>query len=134
MRTTRSRLGLLIGVPVLLGLTVLLSSVPAEPQPKRGGTLRVSYGNEIAHLDFHTAPGYEMMWVENRGARSPRFSHRAWLRDDVGGDERRVRAREHHARRQVRARRRGVVADLLRQSALHLQAQEERPLPRWDQG
>ncbi len=63
MRTTRSRLGLLIGVPVLLGLTVLLSSVPAEAQPKRGGTLRVSYGNEIAHLDFHTAPGYEMMWV-----------------------------------------------------------------------
>ena len=31
--------------------------------PKRGGTLRVAYGNEIAHLDFHTAPGYEMMWV-----------------------------------------------------------------------
>jgi peptide/nickel transport system substrate-binding protein len=31
--------------------------------PKRGGTLRVSYGNEIANLDFHTAPGYEMMWV-----------------------------------------------------------------------
>src|SRR5262249_48968177 len=24
---------------------------------------RVSYGNEIANLDFHTAPGYEMMWV-----------------------------------------------------------------------
>jgi ABC-type transport system substrate-binding protein len=23
----------------------------------------VSYGNEIANLDFHTAPGYEMMWV-----------------------------------------------------------------------
>jgi peptide/nickel transport system substrate-binding protein len=31
--------------------------------PKRGGTLKVSYGNEISHLDFHTAPGYEMMWV-----------------------------------------------------------------------
>jgi ABC-type transport system substrate-binding protein len=31
--------------------------------PKRGGTLRVSYGNDIANLDFHTAPGYEMMWV-----------------------------------------------------------------------
>src|SRR5712692_9617441 len=30
---------------------------------KRGGTLKVSYGNEIANLDFHTAPGYEMMWV-----------------------------------------------------------------------
>jgi peptide/nickel transport system substrate-binding protein len=37
---------------------------PADAQsPKRGGTLRVSYGNEIANLDFHTAPGYEMMWV-----------------------------------------------------------------------
>jgi peptide/nickel transport system substrate-binding protein len=23
----------------------------------------VSYGNDISHLDFHTAPGYEMMWV-----------------------------------------------------------------------
>src|SRR4029434_10056329 len=31
--------------------------------PTRAGTLRVSYGNEIANLDFHTAPGYEMMWV-----------------------------------------------------------------------
>ena len=31
--------------------------------PKKGGTLRVSYGNDIANLDFHTAPGYEMMWV-----------------------------------------------------------------------
>jgi ABC-type transport system substrate-binding protein len=31
--------------------------------PKRGGTLRVAYGNKISHLDFHTAPGYEMMWV-----------------------------------------------------------------------
>src|SRR5437667_1257756 len=36
----------------------------AEAQaPKRGGTLRVSYGNEVANLDFHSAPGYEMMWV-----------------------------------------------------------------------
>src|SRR6266849_6732904 len=34
-----------------------------RPAPKRGGTLRVAYGNEIAHLDFHTASGYEMMWV-----------------------------------------------------------------------
>jgi len=58
--------------PPLAGLFVMLlaliwtatASLPAEAQaPKRGGTLRVSYGNEIAHLDFHTAPGYEMMWV-----------------------------------------------------------------------
>ena len=58
--------------PPLAGLFVMLVAViwtataplPAEAQaPKRGGTLRVSYGNEIANLDFHTAPGYEMMWV-----------------------------------------------------------------------
>src|SRR5438093_3707117 len=55
---------------ILAGLffTIVVSTVAAPPTadaqaPKRGGTLRVSYGNEIAHLDFHTAPGYEMMWV-----------------------------------------------------------------------
>src|SRR5437870_13182070 len=48
---------------------VVVAGIVAAPllagaqTPKRGGTLRVSYGNEIAHLDFHTAPGYEMMWV-----------------------------------------------------------------------
>jgi peptide/nickel transport system substrate-binding protein len=42
---------------------VLVSGTALAQTPKRGGTLRVSYGNEIAHLDFHTAPGYEMMWV-----------------------------------------------------------------------
>src|SRR5882724_6934033 len=55
--------------PFLLVLTALLvslalvSGTALAQTPKRGGTLRVSYGNEIAHLDFHTAPGYEMMWV-----------------------------------------------------------------------
>jgi ABC-type transport system substrate-binding protein len=50
-------------VLLVLAWMVLLPA-PAEAQtPKRGGTLRVSYGNEIANLDFHTAPGYEMMWV-----------------------------------------------------------------------
>ena len=54
--------------PFLLVLTALLVSLALvsgtlAQSPKRGGTLRVSYGNEIAHLDFHTAPGYEMMWV-----------------------------------------------------------------------
>src|ERR1044071_5422552 len=55
---------------ILVGLfvTVLVSTIATPPfadaqAPKRGGTLRVSYGNEIANLDFHTAPGYEMMWV-----------------------------------------------------------------------
>ncbi len=44
--------------------TIIAAPFAADAQtPKRGGTLRVSYGNEIANLDFHTAPGYEMMWV-----------------------------------------------------------------------
>ena len=57
----RPLFALLVGSGILLGLVGLS---PTEAQtPKRGGTLRVSYGNEIANLDFHTAPGYEMMWV-----------------------------------------------------------------------
>ncbi len=52
------------GIAALVGLIVLLSDgVAVAGEPRRGGTLRVAYGNEIAHLDFHTAPGYEMMWV-----------------------------------------------------------------------
>src|SRR2546427_3966039 len=59
--STRSLLGLLLVTGMLLGSA---GAPPVEAQsPKRGGTLRVSYGNEIANLDFHTAPGYEMMWV-----------------------------------------------------------------------
>jgi peptide/nickel transport system substrate-binding protein len=56
-------------LPGLLGLasfawTIAVSPPPADAQsPKRGGTLRVSYGNEIANLDFYTAPGYELNWV-----------------------------------------------------------------------
>jgi peptide/nickel transport system substrate-binding protein len=46
-----------------MAVLLLVSSAALAQTPKRGGTLRVSYGNEIAHLDFHTAPGYEMMWV-----------------------------------------------------------------------
>src|SRR2546426_11138877 len=61
MRSTRPLSGFLLGTVMLLGL---IGASPTEAQtPKRGGTLRVSYGNEIANLDFHTAPGYEMMWV-----------------------------------------------------------------------
>jgi ABC-type transport system substrate-binding protein len=47
----------------LLAVLFLTADVATAQAPKRGGTLRVSYGNEIANLDFHTAPGYEMMWV-----------------------------------------------------------------------
>src|SRR5215813_1228281 len=48
---------------VLVCLTLLLSGVALAAEPHRGGTLRVAYGNRISNLDFHTAPGYEMMWV-----------------------------------------------------------------------
>jgi peptide/nickel transport system substrate-binding protein len=53
----------LLGLTAFAAAVLLLSSQGLAQTPKRGGTLRVSYGNEIAHLDFHTAPGYEMMWV-----------------------------------------------------------------------
>ena len=62
MRSRRLLRGLIL---TLTGFTALATTpLLADAQtPKRGGTLRVSYGNEIANLDFHTAPGYEMMWV-----------------------------------------------------------------------
>lgn len=50
-----------------LGIMAVVSLLWVDPTlaatPKRGGALRVAYGNKISHLDFHTAPGYEMMWV-----------------------------------------------------------------------
>ena len=57
------RPGLLLGV-IVFGLMSAASPLVSEAQtPRRGGTLHVSYGNEVSHLDFHTAPGYEMMWI-----------------------------------------------------------------------
>jgi peptide/nickel transport system substrate-binding protein len=47
----------------VLSLLLAWSSLSSAATPKGGGTLRVAYGNKISHLDFHTAPGYEMMWV-----------------------------------------------------------------------
>jgi hypothetical protein len=41
----------------------LVSSAALAQTPERGGTLRVTYGDEIAPLDFHTAPGHEMASV-----------------------------------------------------------------------
>ena len=61
MRSARRLLALTLTVTVILALAAPLGT--DAQTPKRGGTLRVSYGNEIANLDFHTAPGYEMMWV-----------------------------------------------------------------------
>jgi peptide/nickel transport system substrate-binding protein len=63
MRSRRFLAGLVLGLFTFAGVIVAGAPTGEAQTPKRGGTLRVSYGNEIAHLDFHTAPGYEMMWV-----------------------------------------------------------------------
>ena len=57
------RRSLCFGVVTVVSLLLCWSDAALAQAPKRGGTLHVAYGNEIAHLDFHTAPGYEMMWV-----------------------------------------------------------------------
>jgi len=62
MTTRRLMPGLLLVVTSLAWLVAVPTLAEAQ-SPKRGGTLRVSYGNEVAGLDFHTSPGYEMMWV-----------------------------------------------------------------------
>jgi ABC-type transport system substrate-binding protein len=46
-----------------LAVAIVCSDVTTAGAQKRGGTLRVAYGNEILGLDFHTLPGYEMLWV-----------------------------------------------------------------------
>jgi peptide/nickel transport system substrate-binding protein len=51
------------GAIAVASLMVLWSGLALAAGPKRGGTLRVVYGNKISHHDYHTAPGYEMMWV-----------------------------------------------------------------------
>jgi peptide/nickel transport system substrate-binding protein len=53
----------LLGVMVLVASLVLVHMPGSLAAAQRGGTLRVAYGNKISNLDFHTAPGYEMMWV-----------------------------------------------------------------------
>jgi len=62
MTSRRLLPGLLLVVTALAWLVAVPLLAEAQA-PKRGGTLRVSYGNEVAGLDFHTSPGYEMMWV-----------------------------------------------------------------------
>jgi hypothetical protein len=57
MSQNNLRLGIIAGILRL----ILLGSTTMAAEPKRGGTLHVAYGNRISHLDFHTAPGYEMM-------------------------------------------------------------------------
>src|SRR5437773_11158887 len=59
MRAHRLQLGL----TTCLAVAIVIAGVSTANAQKRGGTLRVVYGNEIAGLDFHTVPGYEMVWV-----------------------------------------------------------------------
>jgi len=54
---------LVLETAALVALITVLSGSALASDPKRGGTLRVAYGNEISGLDFHTTPGYEMIWV-----------------------------------------------------------------------
>jgi peptide/nickel transport system substrate-binding protein len=54
---------LLLGMAASLAVAIVVAGVTSAGAQKRGGTLRVAYGNEIAGLDFHTTPGYEMNWV-----------------------------------------------------------------------
>ena len=61
--TSRRLLPGLLLVAIALAWLVAVPILAEAQAPKRGGTLRVSYGNEVAGLDFHTSPGYEMMWV-----------------------------------------------------------------------
>src|SRR5437899_10759379 len=52
----------------LAGMLAVLPIAGEAQAPKRGGTLRVAYGNEISNFDYHVAPGYELAWaVQNIG-------------------------------------------------------------------
>src|SRR5262249_13056539 len=69
MRTHRlPRLG---SVPIVLaGLLAVLPMAADGQAPKRGGILKVAYGNEILGMDFYTTPGYALAWVAmNVGSR-----------------------------------------------------------------
>jgi peptide/nickel transport system substrate-binding protein len=59
MRSNR----LLVGIAALLVVAIALADATTAAAQKRGGTLRVAYGNEILGMDFYTTPGYEMVWV-----------------------------------------------------------------------
>jgi ABC-type transport system substrate-binding protein len=52
-----------IGCGLVAGLMWVLVGVGWAQQPKQGGTLTVVHAVDVAHLDIHTAPGYEMMWI-----------------------------------------------------------------------
>lgn len=48
---------------LVVGLILVLAGLGWAQKPKSGGTLTVVHGVDVAHLDIHTAPGYEMMWI-----------------------------------------------------------------------
>ena len=59
MRSSRLALGIAASVAV----AIVFAGVTTASAQKRGGMLRVAYGNEILGMDFYTTPGYEMVWV-----------------------------------------------------------------------
>ncbi|MGH7345446.1 MAG: ABC transporter substrate-binding protein, partial [Candidatus Rokuibacteriota bacterium] len=63
MRTRRRLPRLGSALLALAGLLAVLPMASDAQAPKRGGTLRVAYGNDILGMDFYTTPGYEMVWV-----------------------------------------------------------------------
>jgi len=50
---------LLLAVTGVVAIAGMLGAAATADAQKRGGTLRVAYGNEILGLDFHSTPGYE---------------------------------------------------------------------------
>src|SRR3989442_9189831 len=63
MHPRHGLLGIIVGV-VAFGWSIVPPAAITDAQaPKRGVTLRVSFGNDTAPLDFYTAPGYELNWV-----------------------------------------------------------------------
>ena len=71
----------LFGLTVLASIVFLLTDQSLAQTPKRGGTLRVSYGNEVANLDLTRSMltrlglGDEMIrWVEDRAGHDRRYS------------------------------------------------------------
>src|SRR5713226_3269808 len=59
MRANRLR----VGMTAYLVVAIVCAAVTTATAQKRGGTLRVAYGNDILGMDFYTTPGYEMVWV-----------------------------------------------------------------------
>jgi hypothetical protein len=63
MASRRSVRAILIGLVSFASLLTAAAPAADAQTPKRGGMLRVAYGNDILGMDFHTQPGYEMLWV-----------------------------------------------------------------------